>query len=123
MLVMKRVLVIDDAATRLLCKRWLEKEGYADEEAGNGLVGLERLQSDASAVDLCDIFMPLQNGIQTMTTIRADYVDVPLIAMTSGGPPGRAAFADAAEPFGVTATLEKPSQWNELIEAVSGVMP
>jgi two-component system cell cycle sensor histidine kinase/response regulator CckA len=66
------VLVVDDdAGIRLLLRRVLAREGYAVEQAENGVQALsayERLRPD---VVLLDILMPEMDGFDTCTRLRA----------------------------------------------------
>jgi len=67
-----RILVVDDATVvRLYYRHLLEAEGYAVEEAANGVEGLEKAL--AGRFDLCvvDVNMPLMDGYRFLEKLRA----------------------------------------------------
>ena len=53
----------------------------------------------------------------TVAMIRREFPDVQIIAMSSGGPNGRAVLYDAASQFGVL-VIEKPFGRSELVDIV-----
>ncbi len=116
---MPRVLVIED--DRTLCKmlsRVLTREGYAVTVADNGQVGLARLEEEPADLVITDIFMPVQEGLETIRTLRRNHPDVAIIAISGGG---NSPFYDClgyAEKFGAAYTLAKPFTPAELVEVV-----
>jgi CheY-like chemotaxis protein len=80
------VLVIeDDASTREMMRRALDKEGWAVIEAPNGRIGLERLDGTVPALILLDLMMPEMDGFEFMEALRrrGDGRSVPVIVMTA----------------------------------------
>jgi CheY-like chemotaxis protein len=80
------VLVIeDDASTREMMRRALDKEGWAVIEAPNGRVGLERLDGTVPALILLDLMMPEMDGFEFMEALRrrGDGRNVPVIVITA----------------------------------------
>ncbi len=82
------VLIIDDEPRNLkLLKIHLESENYTVFTAGNGEDGLKALQQHKSEiyVILLDRVMPRMNGIEFLTTIKADksIANIPVIMQTS----------------------------------------
>ncbi len=66
------VLVVeDDAATRGVLRRSLEKEGWTVTEAENGRVGLERVASHAPSLVLLDLMMPEMDGFEFLDGLRS----------------------------------------------------
>jgi len=65
------VLVIeDDASTREMLRRTLEKAGWQVVEAQNGKVGLAKLDGTVPALILLDLMMPEMDGFEFMQQLR-----------------------------------------------------
>ena len=71
------LIVEDDAPTRALLRRSLEKEGWRVSEAENGRVGLERLDAERPALVLLDLMMPDVDGFGFLDGIRARALERP----------------------------------------------
>ena len=73
---MKRILIIDDAATvRMYHRNILESAGYAVEEAVNGIEALEKVMQ--APFDLCvvDINMPKLDGYGFLKEMRRQDIN------------------------------------------------
>jgi CheY-like chemotaxis protein len=74
-----------------------------------------------------DILMPDQDGIESIVTLRREFPESRVIAMTGGGDMiGILNFLDVARMLGANRTLQKPFTVNALLEAVAaevGVPP
>lgn len=69
----KRILVVDDGITmRLFYRDVLEKEGFAVEEAVNGLEGLERAMLGRFDLILIDVNMPKMDGFTLVDRLRRE---------------------------------------------------
>ena len=79
------LLVEDDAATRGLLRRMLEREGWAVSEAENGRVGLERIADEQPAVILLDLIMPEMDGFALVLELRKReaWRSIPIIVITA----------------------------------------
>jgi two-component system chemotaxis response regulator CheY len=67
----KRILVVDDGITmRLFYRDVLEKEGFAVDEAVNGLEGLERAMLGCFELILIDVNMPRMDGFTLVDRLR-----------------------------------------------------
>ena len=85
-----RVLVVDDDyATRVLCSRVLQREGYHVIEAMDGQEGLELALDQVPDVVLLDISMPVLDGFGLAAALRADERtrDLPFIFVTEEADP------------------------------------
>jgi signal transduction histidine kinase/CheY-like chemotaxis protein/ligand-binding sensor domain-containing protein len=83
---MLTVLVIeDDASTREMLQRTLEKEGWRVTEAANGRAGLAELAKQTPALILLDLMMPEMDGFEFMETLRrsGEPPRVPVIVITA----------------------------------------
>ncbi len=81
-----KILVVDDESRmRKLVRDFLEKEGYAVLEAGDGMQALDLFYEDKK-IDLCilDVMMPKLDGWQVCREIRSQS-KVPIIMLTARG--------------------------------------
>jgi two-component system response regulator AtoC len=78
------ILIIDDEpAIRQVLSAFITKAGYTVEQAANGALALERLLKGDIDVALCDISMPIMNGIDVIRQARASGIDTSFIVMTA----------------------------------------
>jgi PAS domain S-box-containing protein len=79
------LVVEDDAATRSMLRRTLEKADWQVREADNGRVGLDRLRAAVPGLVLLDLMMPEMDGFEFLEAMRADsrWRDVPVIVITA----------------------------------------
>lgn len=116
---MHDILVIDDdAATRYVLGRILEEAGYRVTTAENGNEGITRFRERPVPVVLCDLFMPVKDGLETIRELREQYPGVKIIVV-SGKLWSGLNYARTAERFGADCVLEKPVSRPALIEAVA----
>lgn len=83
---MKEILVIDDSlAIRKAIRRILEPMGYAVREAPDGAQALAAVHGAKPDAVLCDIDMPVMDGLTFVRELRADpaYSDTPVIMCTT----------------------------------------
>jgi two-component system chemotaxis response regulator CheY len=70
---MKRILIIDDAATvRMYHRNILEAAGYAVEEAMNGIEALEKALQSRFDLYLVDVNMPKLDGYGFLRQLRGE---------------------------------------------------
>ena len=79
------LIVEDDAATREIAHRTLEKEGWTVVEAVNGREGLERVAASMPALILLDLMMPEMDGFQFAAELRRNpqWQLIPVMVMTA----------------------------------------
>jgi CheY-like chemotaxis protein len=80
------VLVVeDDAATRELLRRMLEKEGWLVSEAEHGRAALERVAETQPDLILLDLMMPEMDGFQFIEELRKQeaWRSIPIIVVTA----------------------------------------
>jgi len=80
------VLVVeDDADTRELVRRTLEKEGWTVDEAENGRIGLERVAAAAPDLILLDLMMPEMDGFDFLEAVREQMPaeSIPVVVVTA----------------------------------------
>ena len=79
------LLVEDDAPTREMVRRTLEKAGWTVAEADNGRVALERLPEVKPELIILDLMMPEMDGFEFLEALRRDeaMAAVPVIVVTA----------------------------------------
>lgn len=81
-----RVLLIeDDAPTREMTRRTLEKSGMTVIEAENGLVALQKLAHEIPCIIMLDLMMPVMDGFQFAVELRKkeEWRSIPVIVLTA----------------------------------------
>ena len=118
---MPSVLVVDDQdQVRQLIRETLEQAGYEVEEACDGKEGLDRYRVRSTDLVIMDILMPDQDGLETIMTLRQEFPDSRIIAMTGGSDMvGTPNFLDVAKMLGARRTLQKPFELKVLLDAVA----
>ena len=120
---MARILVIDDdAAVRRAVRRVLEPLGHDVREADDGAAGLALLADGGADLVITDIFMPGQDGIETVRRIRKEFPSVKMIAMSGGDSTGRMDLRRDAVLMGAAGSLRKPFERDELLKQVRSVL-
>lgn len=101
-----RVLVVDDGAeNRELVKLVLLNYGLQVDEADNGAVALQRVDSAAYDVVLMDVQMPVMDGFSAATAMRERGIEVPIVALTANAMKG---FEQECFAAGYSDYLSKP---------------
>lgn len=108
-----RILVVDDdAGVREVIRSMLESAGYDVLAAENGREAMKILKDARVDLILTDLVMPEQEGIETIKTLRREYPDLKVIAMSGafGGD-----YLRIASYLGAHGTLPKPIQMQSLL--------
>jgi two-component system chemotaxis response regulator CheY len=72
---MKRILIVDDAATvRMYHRNILESAGYAVEEAMNGIEALEKALQSPFDLYIVDVNMPKLDGYGFLRQLRGEEI-------------------------------------------------
>ncbi len=119
---MAKILIIDDDRFwRLALKTMLDSQGHEVIEATTGLEGESALA--ASNIDLVftDIFMPDQDGLQTIINIRRINEEIPIVAMSAGGNAREYDYLNHATILGASHTFVKPIQPADLARVLETV--
>jgi CheY-like chemotaxis protein len=117
------VLVVDD--NQDICafmQAALETAGYDVRIAAEGAQALALLRSRPADLMITDIFMPVREGIETISQCKTEFPQTRIIAMTAGGITGKRDFLSAATLIGADATLRKPFAADQLLDAVRKVL-
>lgn len=83
----KVAIIEDDPAIIQMYKLKFETEGYDVQTAGDGLTGLELIESFKPNAVLLDLMMPNMNGMEMLSKLRsmADGRDVKVLVLTNMG--------------------------------------
>ncbi|MBC7248426.1 MAG: response regulator [Actinobacteria bacterium] len=101
----KLLIVDDNEGVRHLVSRWLERAGFAVEEARDGAEAVAMVRRNPPDVILADIRMPKMDGIELARVVKSEYPHVKIILMTAYSSPQTIAQARRE---GVDDYLEKP---------------
>lgn len=114
-----RVLIVDDdPAFRSLLGEVSRSLGYETVEAENGRQAMRLLSGLQPQLIVLDIFMPDQDGIETLQQLRNRSPRPRVIAM-SGAYSGR--FLTMAKALGADATLLKPFSIDDFVAVLQDV--
>jgi len=114
------ILVVDDeASVRRVIRRMLESAGYAVREAPNGKAAMLEFKQRPADLLITDIFMPEQEGIETIGAMRREHPELRIIAISgvAGNP-----YLRMAEIMGAYATLQKPLRLLPVLETVRAAL-
>ena len=117
----KKVLIVDDSKSmRQMINFTLSENGYAVEEAENGKVGIDVLDSVQPELIISDINMPEMDGISFIKKVRENsaFKFVPIIVLTTES---EATKQDEGKKAGASAWIIKPFSPEKLMEVVKKV--
>jgi len=79
------LIVEDNAETRDLLRRTMEKEGWSVREAENGRAALDRVADKIPNLILLDLLMPYMNGFEFVAELRKNelWKSIPVIVITA----------------------------------------
>jgi DNA-binding NtrC family response regulator len=114
-----RILVADDdPRIREATCEILTAAGYEAVAVTDGAELVSAHRRDPADVILCDLFMPQQDGLETIRQLRRESPLVRIIAMSGGGYSGSLDVMDMARLMGAMELLRKPFNKTMLLESV-----
>ncbi len=120
---MTRILLVDDDANvRSILSTTLRFNGYEVVEATNGAHGLERFRERPTDIVLCDLLMPVTNGLELIRAFGLDFPAIPVIAMSGSRQQGDTDLLALAMLMGAAAILEKPFSLPVLLATIEKVL-
>jgi len=114
------LLAENDDDTRDLYSFMLASAGVQVMAVRNGLEALTALQEGRPDLILTDVAMPVVSGVELIEIVksRADYADLPVIAMTAHGEKVRRLALSA----GANMAIHKPIRYDELRDAIDNAL-
>jgi CheY-like chemotaxis protein len=114
------ILVIDDdVLVRQALTLVLESKNYEVQCAFDGKQGMRAFKERRPDLVITDLVMPEQEGIETIMELRVLSRDCPIIAISGGSRFDKADLLTVAKHLGATATLRKPVETVDLLQAVA----
>lgn len=115
----KILLADDEEALRELLREQLSAQGYAIDEAQDGVEAVEKLQQNSYHLAILDINMPRKNGLDVLRHIREQNLPVRVIMLT-----GRLGFSVGSESMllGADEYITKPFDLDYLEMAIKKVL-
>lgn len=118
---LKILLCEDNTLNQKLAKRVINKFGFQVEIAGNGKIGIEKLQKEKFDLVLMDLQMPEMDGYQAVMAIRNDLnMQIPIIAMTAHSLVGE---KEKCLEIGMNDYIGKPFTQEELYMKICANLP
>lgn len=120
----KRILIVDDNQDILsFMQAALEKAGYEVQTAPEGAKALALQAKRRADLLITDIFMPGQDGIETLQECKTRFPQTRIIVMSAGGGTGgKLDYLPNAAVIGANATLRKPFNVDQLLDTVRNVL-
>jgi DNA-binding NtrC family response regulator len=83
---MSKILIVDDeAAIRSALKEVLEYEGFSISEAPDGETALKMVMKESFDLIFCDIKMPKLDGLDFLSELKKEEINVPVVMITGHG--------------------------------------
>ncbi|MEJ1962741.1 MAG: response regulator [Gammaproteobacteria bacterium] len=116
---MARILVVDDdKEVRRALGFGLEAAGYEVSEARDGNEALTQARAQTPSLILCDIFMPLKDGFETIRELRREFPAIPIVAMSGASSGGGMDVLRLARQVGAAEILHKPLHYPGLLGVI-----
>jgi len=114
---MPRILVIDDDPDmRALLEQTLKSAGHEVELAADGREGVAQYRANKADLVITDLYMPRQEGLETITELRKHFPEVAIIAVS--GRDTALTMLSIAQKLGAMEVLQKPFDVKVLLAAV-----
>ena len=110
----------DDLLRGVLAKA-LTHCGHETVQASDGKMGVELARVTSVDLVITDLVMPVQEGVETIITLRRECPRLPIIAM-SGGASNSNLYLEIAGKIGAKRMLPKPFSPKMLVELIEQVL-
>lgn len=119
------ILLVDDDVTLLqVISTHLHLEGFEAIASQTAAQAMTYLQELPVSLVIVDIFMPDQDGMETIGQIRTHWPDLPIIAMSGGWRTiSPDTILETAKALGAQDALAKPFDRQTLVEAIRRRLP
>jgi CheY-like chemotaxis protein len=120
----KRILIVDDdPVLREIAVEVLTSAGFQCAIAGDGAAGLRQVAEFSPDLVLLDMVMPVMDGIETLSALRADWPDLPVAVMSAGTRSmSSAGLLRIASGLGAHEVLQKPLRAATLLPVVERLL-
>ena len=115
-------MIDDDADLRSLLVRTLRSEGYLVHDAENGRKGCECAETLQPDVVVTDLWMPVQEGLETIRKIHAKLPDAKIVAMSGRPLLGGISLFRLARREGASAAVAKPFSPHEMVGIIGDLL-
>ena len=116
---MKKILVAEDNDSNFVLMSYILKKYYQFERAKNGQEAVEKADKGGYDIILMDIKMPIMNGLEATRQMKAEFPDLPVVAITAN------AFdsdRQQAMEAGCEAFLSKPVSAMQCLGVLKGIL-
>ncbi len=115
---MPRILVIDDESdARAMMEQVLGSAGYEVLLAEDGRQGVMQHRANPADLVITDLYMPVQDGFETIREFRSHWPGVPIIAISAR--PDSGIMLSIVQNLAADGILAKPFLTEELLAAVA----
>ena len=119
---MSKILVIDDDEDcRASFIEILGLEAHTTLEAENGQMGLEMMREDTPVLIICDVDMPVMDGMEVLKTAKADPTDAKIPFLMLTGHSDELTWK-VAQDLGAEAYLTKPIAVTEFLSTIGSLL-
>ena len=80
---MKRILIAEDNDSNYMLMTYILKNHYEFFRAHNGQEALEMIRKEPYDMVLMDLKMPIMNGLEATRQMKAEFPDLPVVAITA----------------------------------------
>ena len=120
---MATILVVEDEAeAREAIAQVLSAAGHTVLQAVDGRDGLDSVRLRRPKLVLCDILMPDRDGLEMITALRGDGIEIPFVAMLEPDAAQADVLLDLALALGADGVLMKPVLVSELLQTTADLL-
>lgn len=121
-MIVRSILVVDDDQYTLeAMRRVLKPSGYAVSFAFGGRDAIAFLGREAVDLVITDLLMPDGDGLDLISSLRKNFANVRVVAMSAGGRINADDYLLIARGYGVEGVLKKPFTRGELLAVIRSV--
>ena len=116
---MKKLLIAEDNDSNYMLMTYILKNHYEFFRAHNGQEALEMIRKEPYDMVLMDLKMPIMNGLEATRQMKAEFPDLPVVAITAN------AFdsdRQQAMEAGCEAFLSKPVSAMQCLGVLKGIL-
>lgn len=106
-----------------MLRNYLESEGYSVCLAQDGQQALRLFDKYHADLIITDIFMPEQDGLEVITTMRLRRPNLPIIAISGGGRMDKRDVLHIAKSLGAKYVMPKPVELEQILATIRQLLP